>query len=297
MNLTHTPIAKACGTAVLLGLLTPVPLAAAPVLFEVGGTSSPASISGTVGAFRTALGDPNNGNAPGTTGGRREINWDGGGGVDTNAVAGTPFSGFLQTRGALFATPGTGFVQAPPSGGPQNGLAGQFNNATYGSIFSTFSPLRDFTPIGSTVTDATFFIPGTNGGTAATVGGFGAVFSNVELADSARIDFFDPNGNLLTEQFVPIGSGPASLSFLGVVFDAGEDIGSVMITSGTDPLASGTNDDPAGGVNLVVMDDFLFSEPVARVVPEPASLWWFGTSLAGLGLLRWRRRLRNNSSV
>ena len=34
----------------------------------------------TVDAFRTALGDPNNGNNPGPlASGRREINWDGGG--------------------------------------------------------------------------------------------------------------------------------------------------------------------------------------------------------------------------
>jgi hypothetical protein len=75
--------------------------------------------------------------------------------------------------------------------------------------------LRDFTPIGSTVTETTFFIPGTNGATAATVDGFGAVFTNVEIANSSKIDFFDPNGNLLTEQFVPTGTGAQSLSFWG----------------------------------------------------------------------------------
>jgi hypothetical protein len=118
-----------------------------------------------------------------------------------------------EARYSPHPDPGTGFIQAPPSGGPQNGLAGEFNNASYGNIFSVFSPLRDFTPIGSTVTATTFFIPGTNGGTAAEVDGFGAVFTNVELANSAKIDFFDPNGKLLTEQFVPTGTGAASLSY------------------------------------------------------------------------------------
>ena len=78
-HLTQAHIGKICGAAVLLGLLPVMPLAASPIFFEIGGTSSPASISTTVDAFRAALGDPNNGNAPGTTGGRREINWDGGG--------------------------------------------------------------------------------------------------------------------------------------------------------------------------------------------------------------------------
>ena len=69
---------------------------------------------------------------------------------------------FLNTRGGQFTTPGTGLSQAPPSGGPQGGLAGLFNNPTYGDIFSTFSPLRLFTPVGSNITEALFFVPGTN---------------------------------------------------------------------------------------------------------------------------------------
>ena len=35
-----------------------------------------------------------------------------------------------------------------------------FNNPTYGATFSTFSPLRLFTPVGSNITEAAFFIPG-----------------------------------------------------------------------------------------------------------------------------------------
>ena len=81
--------------------------------------------------------------------------------------------------------------------------------------FQRFQSATRFHPIGSTVTNTTFSIPGTMGGTPAEVDGFGAVFNNVELANSAKMDFFDPNGKLLTEQFVPTGTGAASLSFLG----------------------------------------------------------------------------------
>src|SRR5688500_5129167 len=61
--------------------------------------ADPASIQGAVDLFRADLGNPNNGNAPGPLpGGRREINWDGGGAATT--PAGTPFAGFQATRGA-----------------------------------------------------------------------------------------------------------------------------------------------------------------------------------------------------
>lgn len=103
---------------------------------------------------------------------------------------------------------------------------------------------------------------------------------------------------MLIEQFVPTGTGAQSLSFLGVVFNAGEEIGSVSITSGTTPLASGTNDNPAGGINLVVMDDFLFGEPVAlALVPEPATLSVLGAALAGMGVFGCRRSRRNQSAA
>ncbi len=99
-----------------------------------------------------------------TVGGRREINWDGGGNVSTTAVAGTPFNGFLDNRGAQFTTPGTGFVQAQPS--------------AFDAQFGLFSPLRIFSPVESNITDVSFFIPGTNGSQPATASAFGAVFTD-----------------------------------------------------------------------------------------------------------------------
>jgi len=273
-------LAYCVAIAALVALMLPVSVGAVSI-FQGAGPDA-AAIQSTVDAFRAALGNPNNANAPGPLpSGRREINWDGGGSVATT-VSPTPFTGFLDTRGALFTTPGTGFAQAPPSGGPQGGLATLFNNSTY-SVFGTFSAPRLFTPIGGTLTNVTFFTPGTNGGLAANVTGFGAVFSDVDFAGSATLTFVNAGGvSLGTFSVPPANDG---LSFLGLIFP-GELIGQINIISGNSPL--GPND--GFGVDIVLMDDFLYSEP--SPVPEPTTLLLFGTTAAGLGLARWRQRRR-----
>ena len=273
-------------SCVLAALLTS-PAGAAPIVFSVGGDATPGSIQATVDNFRAALGDPNNANNPGPiSGGRREINWDGGGGVNATTAPVTPFTTFLQTRGGLFTTPGTGLSQAPPSGGPTDGLQGLFSNPTYGTTFSAFSPLRLFVPVGSNITDGSFFLPGSNGLFPATVSGFGAVFSDVDLANSTQIQFFGTSGLLYSSFVAPGTVANGSLSFLGVLFNAGERITAVRITTGTTAL--GPNDNPSGGVDVVAMDDFLYSEPLAVPEPSTLSLIAFGV-FALLGLRRSRR--------
>ena len=180
----------------------------APTVFQAAGPNI-ASIQNTIDQYRTALGATNNGNTPGPLSkdsGHREINWDGGGNNDTTTAPVTPFNTFLNTRGALFTTPGTGLSQAPPSGGPQGGLATLFNNPTYGTIFSTFSPLRLFTPVDSNVTEALFFVPGSNGTVPAKVSGFGAVFTDVDLPDGSGPG--NKNGNRQSQHAASSASAP-----------------------------------------------------------------------------------------
>ena len=241
----------------------------APIVFQAAGPTAD-SIQSSVDAFRAALGEPDNGNDPGPLyDGRREINWDGGGGVDVTTDPVTPFDVFLNTRGGQFTTPGTGLSQAPPAGGPQDGLAGLFNNPTYGAIFSTFSPLRLFTPVDSNITEALFFVPGTEGKDAATVRGFGAVFTDVDQPDgsvydqnyedreaSTLIEYFGADDKLLFRSFVPASPGDGSLSFFGIVFKEAR-IAQVKITSGS--VAPGPDDDEKN--DIVVMDDFIYGEP------------------------------------
>ena len=230
----------------------------APAVFQAAGPTA-ASIQSTVDAYRAALGDPNNANNPGPLlSGRREINWDGGDPniMDTTAPV-TPFNVFLNTRGAQFTTPGEGLSQAAPSGLPV-----LFNNPTYATIFTTFSPSRLFTPVGSNVTDGSFFIPGTSGASPATVSGFGVVFTDVDLPDGGKphkastlIEYFDRTGNRIFTSFVPSSPGDASLSFIGIKFDDAP-IASVRITTDAVP---GKNDNRKH--DIVMMDDFIYGEP------------------------------------
>jgi PEP-CTERM motif len=240
---------------------------------------NPASIQTSVDQFRADLGNPNNGNNPGPLpSGRREINWDGGGTATT--PAGTPFAGFQVTRGALFTTPGMGFVQAPPSG-----LATSFGNPTYETIFQTFSPLRVFAVVGSNVMDVTFTIPGFPGEPALT-SGFGAVFTDVDLANVTSLEFFDINNLSLGIFFGPTADN--GLSFLGASFGS-PIVSRVRITLGNTTL--GPND--GNLVDVVVMDDFIYGEPQAAV-PEPATLILLCTGLVGGGaMLRKRYKARS----
>ena len=240
-----------------------------PLVFQAAGPDA-ASIQSTVDAYRAALGDNNLNNPGPIQKGRREINWDGGNPnlLDTTAPV-NPFLVFLNTRGSQFKTPGLGLSQAPPSGGPQGGLAVLFGNPTYGKIFRAFSRSRLFTPVGSNITEASFSIPGTNGNAPATVRGFGAVFTDVDQPDgstlgtarndrkaSTLIEYFGKDGRLLFSSSVPASPGDGNLSFFAIKFDDAR-IASVRIKAGD--VAPGPNDDKHH--DIVMMDDFIYGEP------------------------------------
>ena len=249
--------------AVVLALMLPVAAQASPVLFEASGPNA-ASIQATVDGFRTAVGSPNNAtglNNPGPlASGRREINWNTG--PQFLVLVRPPLR--LENAGALLTTGGTGLLQFQPD----------FTLTPLG--FSTFSPSKVFTPVGSNVTDVTFFIPGFGSLEPATVFAFGAVFTDVDLLGPTMIELFGPGDVPLFSQSVLAGPTPTgSQSFLGVLFNSGELITRARITTGNTPIFfTGSDidniDNPGGGVDVVAMDDFIYSEPQA--VPEPSTL-------------------------
>ena len=126
-------------------------------------------------------------------------------------------------------------------------------------------------PVGSNITEGFFFVPGTNGAVPAEVSGFGAVFTDVDQPNgsgpgqkhgnrgsSTLIEYFGANGELLFSSFVPASPGDGSLSFFGIVFDD-PCIARVRITTGD--VAPGPDDSEKSDV--VVMDDFIYGEPIA----------------------------------
>jgi hypothetical protein len=169
-------------------------------------------------------------------------------------------------------------------------------NATYPATFEPFSGAKLFTSVGSNISDTNFFLPGTN--TPAFTNAFGVVFSDVDLANTTSVQFFDTSNNSLGTFFAPAGSGNETFSFLGVQFNAGEHVGRVRITSGNAALGASEN---LPGTDVVVMDDFIFTDTAAAAaVPEPepgtASLIILGAG-AALVAKRWRSSSRRSDNL
>ncbi len=208
--------------------------------------------------FRGILGDPLN-STPNQATGRREVNWDGVPANFTNSDN-FPFDFFNLTdpagangrkRGLVYANAATAF-RVDSSDFAEI-------DASYADQFDAFSGKRTFVTRGSVVTEIVFKVPGTN--TDAFVKGFGAVFSDVDDANSTKIEFYNGTKSLGVFK-APVRAAGSSFSFLGVFFP-GEKVTKVKITAGNGLLAAGVKDISNNGTyDLVVMDDLFYNEPL-----------------------------------
>jgi hypothetical protein len=249
--------------AMATGCIVAHAFAGSTAFIGVGGTNTSVT-AGTANAaksaFQAAIGGANNGSGTGIfANGFRAINWDGV--PDAHAepnLLPADFFNIASPRGVVLITPGSGVAVSAnaASGTPVN--FGNIN-AAYAGNFVAFSPVRLFSPIDSNIVQIYFYVPGTT--TPAMVGGFGAIFNDVEAVNTTSIRYFGFDGSDLGTFFVSIGSS-GKPEFLGELFAPGDQpIGHVVITLGNAALAASTNESAL--VELVVMDDIVYSEPRA----------------------------------
>lgn len=245
----------------LVWLLWSSAVQGAPVIRVAAGANA-AAIQTAVDQFRTDLGGPNNGVGGSFTSGRREINWDGvpDTASEPNAL---PFNFFNSTspRGVVFHSIANigGNHQFRVSASAASGTAVRFGNidATYSTIFQTFSSEKLFQARFANEIEILFFIPGT--GIPATVSGFGAVYCDVDSSNTF-VEYYDPTGNKISGSSLNVANN--GLSFLGTSFTAGERVAKVIIRLGNANLQSG-NVDGTNSIDVVAMDDFIYGEPRA----------------------------------
>lgn len=222
-----------------------------PAIFSANG-----DINVKITEFRNQLGSLNN--TTGMTTGRREINWDG----VPDALNG------LKLPGDFFNPTAAGSTESL-----QRGVVyGGFNDAMVSksgfdevnveasSEFVAFSGNKNFGVVNASKWPVTFQVAGQS--TAANIRAFGAVFVDVDKANSTFIEYFNGSTSL-GRFFVEPHTAASSFSFLGVYFP--EAIVTDVVISHEGKLNDGEKDFTQGGTkDLVVLDDFIYSEPLAR---------------------------------
>lgn len=199
--------------------------------------------------------------------------------IDLGKTVEIPVDRFRNV-GAIYADPyavsGDGFNSVSPI------TAGQFSAFSPKNTFAMFDPKDG--EFEDRFIEQSFVVPGTN--ITAATRGFGAIFTDVEIAGTSSIEYFGKNGISLGKYDVPVGQS-GETQFLGVLFDQAI-IESVKLTVGTHAFFSFDGSKVKSlnlteGYDIAATDDFLFATPVA--VPVPAAVWLFGSALMGfLGL-------------
>jgi hypothetical protein len=216
-------------------------------------------LTATIDEFKNLVGNVEN-VAPDQTGGHRRITWDGVPPAFTNQNnfpldffnITDPAGPNARKKGLVYANTGAIF-RVDSSSYSQI-------EATYANNFKPFSGKRLVTAINTNVSELVFKVAATN--TDATISGFGIVFSDVDNADYTTVEFYNGNKSLGTFK-APVRSDANGHSFLGVFFPE-EKITRVKIVSGNGILNGQKDVTDGGQKDLVVFDDFFYSEPVAK---------------------------------
>jgi hypothetical protein len=220
--------------------------------------TSNGNINEQLNNFRNLLGAKLN-TTPNASGGRREINWD----AVPDDLMGLPLpNDFFNPKGndASLAARQRGLTYT----GTGAFMVSKQNfaeiNAEASTEFAAFSGNKLFANTDASLWDIAFEVAGAS--TQASVKGFGAVFADVDVAKSTFMEFYNGTKSL-GKYYVPVQNGVTKFSFLGVYFNS-ETITSVKVGhNGT--LKNGQKDVSQGGtLDLIALDDFLYSEPVAK---------------------------------
>jgi len=218
--------------------------------------SASGNISSKMDEFRALLGATLN-TTPGQTSGRREINWDGV--PDSFSLKRIPSDFFNPLEAGAPAARQRGLVYSGSTDARVSSNAFSDLDPSNANEFVPFSGAKVFSAVSSNAWNVDFQVAGQS--VAASIKGFGAVFSDVDLT-TTTIEYFSGPVSLGVFK-VPVKT-TGSHSFLGVYFPH-EKVTRVKITQGDAPVAAGVKDVSSGGTkDLVVMDDFLYDEPRAN---------------------------------
>lgn len=220
----------------------------APLLFVANGDIQP-----VVDQFRLELGNLNT--APGATGGRREISWE----IVPDDLLDKNLPDQFFNQAGENANPALqrGLIYDPNMDFRVSKTAFAGIDAAASSEFSAFSGTATFANVSVEPWAVTFQVAGTDD--AAGTRGFGMVISDVDVAGSVSLEFFN-NTQSLGKLFVPARQQGSNFSFAGVVYK--ESIITRVKVSHKGILGAGVKDVSQGGMHdLVVFDDFIYGEP------------------------------------
>jgi hypothetical protein len=213
-----------------------------------------AAVIGKLNEFRQAAGNPVNA-VPGATGGRREINWDG---VPADFLNSKPFpvDFFNAIDKAIPDGRKRGLVYVPANASLRvsDTNFSDINNS-FGNEFKSFSKAKLFSANSTNISEVEFRVPGTN--TKAYVQAFGVIFVDVDNAESTTLEAYDGEKLVARAKPVPADKG---FSFVGITTGKAR-FTRIKIISGNTALAAGVTD--GSSRDVVVMDDFIYSEPKA----------------------------------